>query len=100
MVTSKCYDMHIRVECEAYFVICVSPRNLHGHSIGPYQIHAGKSVPIVKGGEQGIKMEEGEVCAIETSGSTGRGYVVEDMECRHDFTIPSFFFFFILNITN
>ena len=26
-------------------------RNLNGHSIGPYQIHAGKSVPIVKGGE-------------------------------------------------
>jgi hypothetical protein len=25
-------------------------RNLNGHSIGPYQIHAGKSVPIVKGG--------------------------------------------------
>ena len=23
-------------------------RNLNGHSIGPYQIHAGKSVPIVK----------------------------------------------------
>ncbi|KAI0562586.1 methionyl aminopeptidase [Gracilaria domingensis] len=26
-----------------------SIRNLHGHSIGPYQIHAGKSVPIVRG---------------------------------------------------
>ncbi len=61
---------------------------MHGHSIAPYQIHAGKSVPIVKGGEQGIKMEEGEVFAIETFGSTGRGYVVEDMECRHDLTIP------------
>ena len=23
-------------------------RNLNGHSIGPYQIHAGKSVPIVR----------------------------------------------------
>lgn len=28
-------------------------------------------------------MEEGEVFAIETFGSTGRGYVVEDMECSH-----------------
>ena len=28
-----------------------SIRNLNGHSIGPYQIHAGKSVPIVRGGE-------------------------------------------------
>jgi methionyl aminopeptidase len=24
-------------------------RNLNGHSIAPYQIHAGKSVPIVRG---------------------------------------------------
>ena len=59
-------------------------RNLNGHSIGPYQIHAGKSVPIVKGGcDESIKMEEGEFYAIETFGSTGRGYVIEDMECSH-----------------
>lgn len=57
-------------------------RNLNGHSIAPYQIHAGKSVPIVKGGEQ-TKMEEGEFYAIETFGSTGKGYVIEDMECSH-----------------
>jgi methionyl aminopeptidase len=61
-----------------------SIRNLNGHSIGPYQIHGGKSVPIVKGGGDGsTKMEEGEMYAIETFGSTGRGYVVEDMECSH-----------------
>ena len=53
-----------------------SVRNLNGHSIGPYQIHAGKSVPIAKGGEA-TRMEEGEVYAIETFGSTGRGFVVE-----------------------
>ena len=46
------------------------------------QIHAGKSVPIVKGGEA-TRMEEGEVYAIETFGSTGKGYVREDMECSH-----------------
>lgn len=57
-------------------------RNLNGHSIGPYQIHAGKSVPIVKGGER-TKMEEGEFYAIETFGSTGKGYVREDLECSH-----------------
>ena len=45
-------------------------RNLNGHSIAPYQIHAGKSVPIVKGGEA-TRMEEGEYFAIETFGSTG-----------------------------
>ena len=31
-------------------------RNLNGHSITPYRIHAGKTVPIVKGGG-GTKME-------------------------------------------
>ncbi|KAF3903806.1 hypothetical protein AA313_de0203896 [Arthrobotrys entomopaga] len=57
-------------------------RNLNGHSINPYQIHGGKSVPIVKGGDQ-TKMEEGEVFAIETFGSTGRGFVHEDLEVSH-----------------
>ncbi|ELR12209.1 methionine aminopeptidase, type II, putative [Acanthamoeba castellanii str. Neff] len=59
-----------------------SVRNLNGHSIAPYVIHAGKSVPIVKGGEA-TKMEEGEFYAIETFGSTGKGYVNEDLECSH-----------------
>uniref|UniRef100_A0A1D1Y7E7 Methionine aminopeptidase 2 n=1 Tax=Anthurium amnicola TaxID=1678845 RepID=A0A1D1Y7E7_9ARAE len=57
-------------------------RNLNGHSIRPYQVHAGKSVPIVKGGDQ-TRMEEGEYFAIETFGSTGKGYVHEDGECSH-----------------
>ncbi|KAJ3398010.1 Methionine aminopeptidase 2B, partial [Chytridiales sp. JEL 0842] len=57
-------------------------RNLNGHSIDPYHIHAGKSVPIVKNGDQ-TKMEEGEYYAIETFGSTGKGYVNEDLECSH-----------------
>ena len=59
-----------------------SIRNLNGHSIEPYHIHAGKSVPIVKGGAQ-TKMEEGEQYAIETFGSTGKGFVNEDLECSH-----------------
>ncbi|KAL2612748.1 hypothetical protein R1flu_024440 [Riccia fluitans] len=59
-----------------------SIRNLNGHNIGPYQIHAGKRVPLVKGGEQ-TKMEEGEFFAIETFGSTGKGFVREDLECSH-----------------
>uniref|UniRef100_A0A4W5JUN2 Methionyl aminopeptidase 2a n=1 Tax=Hucho hucho TaxID=62062 RepID=A0A4W5JUN2_9TELE len=56
--------------------------NLNGHSIGQYRIHAGKTVPIVKGGEA-TRMEEGEVYAIETFGSTGRGAVHGDMDCSH-----------------
>ena len=49
-----------------------SIRNLNGHSIGPYQIHAGKTVPIVKNGcEASLRMEdEGEIYAIKTFGST------------------------------
>lgn len=57
-----------------------SIRNLNGHSIAPYRIHAGKTVPIVKGGETTL-MEENEFYAIETFGSTGR--------------LASFFFFSI-----
>lgn len=55
-----------------------SIRNLTGHNIGRWQIHGGKSVPIVKGGDQ-TKMEEGEAFAIETFGSTGKGYVRDDV---------------------
>lgn len=59
-----------------------SIRNLNGHSIAPYRIHAGKTVPIVKGGEA-TRMEENEFYAIETFGSTGRGVVHDDLECSH-----------------
>ena len=70
----------VELDGKTYPVKCV--RNLNGHSIAPYQIHAGKSVPIVKGGEA-TRMEEGEFYAIETFGSTGKGYVHEDLECSH-----------------
>jgi methionyl aminopeptidase len=59
-----------------------SIRNLNGHNIGPYKIHGGKSIPIVKNQDQ-TKMEEGEFFACETFGSTGRGVVLEDGECSH-----------------
>ena len=44
-------------------------RNLNGHSIGPYRIHAGKTVPIVKGGEA-TRMEENEIY-IQVLGKDG-----------------------------
>ncbi|XP_011306767.1 methionine aminopeptidase 2 [Fopius arisanus] len=59
-----------------------SIRNLNGHSILPYRIHAGKTVPIVRGGEA-TRMEENEFYAIETFGSTGRGVVHDDSDCSH-----------------
>ncbi len=64
----------VELDGRTYHVRAV--RNLNGHSIQPYRIHGGKSVPIVKGGEA-TKMEEGEFFAIETFGSTGKGYVNE-----------------------
>jgi len=60
-------------------------QNLNGHSIEPYCIHAGKTVPIVKGGDQ-TRMCEGEQFAIETFGVAGpraRGKVIEEGEVSH-----------------
>ena len=53
-------------------------RNLTGHNIKQYRIHGGKSIPFIKNTDQ-TKMEEGEVFAIETFGSTGSGYVDDDV---------------------
>jgi methionyl aminopeptidase len=70
------------VELDGKMYPVKSIQNLNGHSIAPYVIHGGKSVPIVRGREM-TKMEEGEYYAIETFGSTGKGFVNEDMECSH-----------------
>lgn len=59
-----------------------SIRNLNGHNILPYSIHGGKNVPIVKSNDT-TKMEEGDVFAVETFGSTGNGYVHEEGEVSH-----------------
>ena len=66
-------------------IIPIKPcRNLNGHSMEPYRIHAGQSVPIVKKSDfADEKMVEGGFYAIETFASTGKGYVVEDGECSH-----------------
>ena len=68
-------------EGKTHQVKCI--RNLNGHNIEPYRIHGGKSVPIVATPGINTKMEEGEYFAIETFGSTGRGYVVDHGECSH-----------------
>lgn len=51
-------------------------RNISGHNIKQYRIHGGKSIPFVKNKDQ-TKMEEGEVFAIETFGTTGNGYLID-----------------------
>jgi methionyl aminopeptidase len=66
----------VEIKGQTHPVKCI--RNLNGHSIGHYTIHGGKTVPIVKGSDN-TKMEEGETFAIETFGSTGKGYVRDDV---------------------
>jgi len=78
----------VELNGKTFGVKCVS--NLNGHLIERYRIHAGKSVPIVKGGPE-TKMEEGELYAIETFGTTGKGVVLEAPDCSHymrDFEAP------------
>ncbi|KAL7719373.1 Methionine aminopeptidase 2 [Entamoeba marina] len=57
-------------------------RNLCGHMVGDYKVHAGKSIPICKGGPQ-TKMEEGEVYALETFCTSGKGRVDNSGPCSH-----------------
>lgn len=70
----------VEIGNKTFPVKCI--QNLCGHSMERYKIHAGKSVPIVKGGPE-TKMVEGEQYAIETFGSTGKGKVFEDIDCSH-----------------
>ncbi|KAH7165180.1 peptidase M24, structural domain-containing protein [Dactylonectria macrodidyma] len=53
-------------------------RNLSAHDIKQYRIHGGKSIPFVKNSDQ-TKMEEGEIFAIETFGTTGSGRTHDDV---------------------
>ncbi len=72
----------ITINGKSYPIKCC--HNLNGHSIGPYKIHFGKSVPVTNNHDT-TRMEEGEFYAIETFGSTGNGLILEDddMECSH-----------------
>jgi methionyl aminopeptidase len=53
-------------------------RSLTGHNILRYHIHGEKQVPFVKSKTTQI-MEEGDIFAIETFGTTGKGYVHDDV---------------------
>ncbi|EAU29595.1 methionine aminopeptidase 2 [Aspergillus terreus NIH2624] len=53
-------------------------RNITGHDILRYNIHGGKQIPFIKNNNPD-KMEEGEVFAIETFGSTGKGVLDDDI---------------------
>jgi methionyl aminopeptidase len=53
-------------------------RNLTGHTIRPYLLHAGKAIPNVSGGSTDV-LEEGEFVAIEPFATNGAG-AIEDGE--------------------
>lgn len=57
--TMESYEVEIKGKVYPVKVV----RNLNGHSIDPYKIHAGKTVPCVKTNTN-EKMEEGEQYAI------------------------------------
>lgn len=58
-------------------------KNLTGHLIAPYRIHAGKPMPQVNSGSR-ARMLAGELWAIETFGSVGGvGYVSNAPGCSH-----------------
>ncbi|GIQ89802.1 peptidase M24A, methionine aminopeptidase, subfamily 2, partial [Kipferlia bialata] len=49
----------------------------------PYQVHAGQSIPNCKKSGNTQRMKVGEVFALETFASTGRGYVRERGDASH-----------------
>ena len=53
-------------------------RNITGHNILRYRIHGDKQVPFVKT-KTNQRMEEGDIFAIETFGSTGKAYLRDDI---------------------
>ncbi|KAG9940680.1 methionine aminopeptidase, partial [Aureobasidium melanogenum] len=53
-------------------------QNITGHNILRYKIHGDKQVPFVKT-ETNQRMEEGDIFAIETFGTTGNGYLTDDV---------------------
>ncbi len=53
-------------------------RGISGHDIKRYHIHGDKQVPFHKSDSRD-KMEEGEVFAIETFGTTGKGRVRDEV---------------------
>ena len=56
--------------------------DLHGHSIEQWRVHGAKSVPNFDNGDV-TRMEEGELFAIETFGSTGTGHVSTWFACAY-----------------
>ena len=53
-------------------------RNITGHNILRYRIHGDKQVPFIKT-KTNQRMEEGDIFAIETFGTTGKARMMDDV---------------------
>lgn len=66
------------VELNGKIIPIKAVRNITGHDILRYHIHGGKQVPFYKT-KTIQRMEEGDVFAIETFATTGKGYMEDDV---------------------
>lgn len=66
------------VELNGQVIPIKSVRNITGHNILRYKIHGEKQVPFVKT-RTNQRMEEGDVFAIETFGTTGKAFLRDDV---------------------
>ncbi|KAI4712267.1 hypothetical protein J4E89_002533 [Alternaria sp. Ai002NY15] len=66
------------VELKGKTIPVKAVRNITGHNILRYRIHGDKQVPFVKT-KTSQRMEEGDIFAIETFGSTGKAYLHDDV---------------------
>lgn len=56
--------------------------NLNGHSIGPFKIHSGITIPCIKNGDMN-KIIPDTFYALETFATTGNGFVRDSENCSH-----------------
>ncbi|KAL1599805.1 hypothetical protein SLS60_007610 [Paraconiothyrium brasiliense] len=66
------------VELKGKTVPVKAVRNITGHNILRYKIHGDKQVPFYKT-QTNQRMEEGDIFAIETFGTTGKGRMMDDV---------------------
>lgn len=66
------------VEIDGKILPVKSVRNITGHNILRYKIHGDKQVPFYKS-KTNQRMEEGDVFAIETFGTSGKAYMRDDI---------------------
>ena len=57
--------------------------NLTGHQMDDYTVHCGKSIPITRRNDSTDRMLPGELYALETFATTGKGFVFDDGVTSH-----------------